>query len=392
MKVLLTAISFPSKVSGIQRHAFNVVRCLLAHPAVSALHMVIASWQQDMAHSMELPQDDRLHLHIGRTKPDPVARNLWHYISLPRLAEELQPDLIHLSYPVPISPKRLKVPTVLTLHDLYPYDSPANFRVPHVFANRMILQQSLRAATAIACVSDATLSRLKVNCPEHVWKKACRIHNCVEPSLATERPVGELEGIPFLLCVAQHRRNKNLHLLLNAYQRLIERKVVSNATKLLIVGISGPETESLQGVIRKKQLASRVRFVAGLPDAELQWCYAHCEVLVVPSTIEGFGLPVAEALPTGCRIVCSDIPALHEIGREHCKYFELDNNAQINLANRITESLGDEKPPGARLPQLAASFIGQEYIRLYRSVLEEHYATARFRGVEPRRDSTVREM
>ncbi len=32
MKVLVTAISFSPKISGIQRHAFNLVRCLLAHP------------------------------------------------------------------------------------------------------------------------------------------------------------------------------------------------------------------------------------------------------------------------------------------------------------------------------------------------------------------------
>jgi glycosyltransferase involved in cell wall biosynthesis len=182
MKILVTAISFSSKISGIQRHAFNLVRCLLAHADVCEVHLVIAPWQQKMAKSAGLGHDSRLHVHVAQLKPGSISRNLWHYRALPEIAERLQPDLVHLTYPVPINAAAFQCAVVLTLHDLYPYEIPANFRFPHVFFNRLALRQSLRNVDAIACVSDATLLLLKQFAHEHVWRKAVRIYNCVEPA------------------------------------------------------------------------------------------------------------------------------------------------------------------------------------------------------------------
>jgi hypothetical protein len=52
-------------------------------------------------------------------------------------------------------------PTMVTLHDLYPYEMPMNFGFPKFIFNRMVLQQCLRNTDAIACVSETTLFRLK---------------------------------------------------------------------------------------------------------------------------------------------------------------------------------------------------------------------------------------
>ena len=57
-------------------------------------------------------------------------------------------------------------------------------------------------------------------------------------------------------------------------------------------------------------------------DTELRDLYAHAEALVLPSLWEGFGLPVAEALATGCRVACSNIPALRELAGEDATYFD----------------------------------------------------------------------
>src|ERR1700751_5750509 len=108
MKVLVTAISFSPKISGIQRHAFNLVRCLLAHKEVSAVHLVIAPWQREMAKSADLGHDNRLQIQVAQLEPDSISRNLWHYRALPELANRLQPDVIHLTYPVPINAAALR--------------------------------------------------------------------------------------------------------------------------------------------------------------------------------------------------------------------------------------------------------------------------------------------
>jgi glycosyltransferase involved in cell wall biosynthesis len=378
MKILVTAVSFSSKISGIQRHAFNLVRCLSTHPDVSSVHLILAPWQWKMANTAALSQDKRIEIHVEQVKQGSIGRNLWYYRSLPELAHRLQPDLIHLTYPMPIDATALRCAVVLTLHDLYPYEIPANFRFPHVLFNRLVLRQSLRNADAVACVSDATLAGLKRHTPESVWRNATRIYNCVESAEHEVQvcPLSALHGKPFLLCVAQHRRNKNIPLLLRVFSSLRARGDIDAATALLIVGIPGPETSAIHMIVAQRNLCGRVCFRDGLSDSELQWCYAHCQALIVPSTIEGFGLPVAEALLVGCRIICSDIPALQEIGREHCRYFELGRDQEESLAKSITTSLRQPKGCAIPLPHLSAQVLAEEYVSLYRQVLENHYASA----------------
>ena len=61
-----------------------------------------------------------MEIQVAQLKPGSVSRNLWHYRAFPELANHLQPDLIHLTYPVPIDASALRCAVVLTLHDLYP--------------------------------------------------------------------------------------------------------------------------------------------------------------------------------------------------------------------------------------------------------------------------------
>ena len=60
MKILVTAASYSSHISGVQRHAFNMVRCLLLRPEISMVHLVLAPWQREMVQASGLILDSRL--------------------------------------------------------------------------------------------------------------------------------------------------------------------------------------------------------------------------------------------------------------------------------------------------------------------------------------------
>jgi glycosyltransferase involved in cell wall biosynthesis len=371
MKVLLTIVSSSSGMSGVQRHAINVVRCLLQRSEVSAVHLVIAPWQQELLEGAGLQPDTRLTTHVAQVTPGTLSRNLWYYRQLPHLAASLQPDLIHLSYPVPVDTAALECPTVLTLHDLYPYEIPQNFRFPQVLFNRLVLRQCLGNVDAIACVSDTTLLRMKQYTSPVVWRKTIRIYNCVEPEpfCSDRSPFPAWHGEPFLLCVAQHRCNKNLSLLIRVFHRLLCREQIGAAMKLVIVGITGPETPRLQQLIVRCNLSHRVLFLEGLSEPELQWCYAHGEALVVPSKTEGFGLPVAEALLAGCPVVCSDISAFREVGGQDCRFVLLGKGEEERLAKAISDTLQTPRTPRLTLPHLSSEVLANEYVSLYRRLL-----------------------
>lgn len=391
MKILVAAASHSAAMSGVQRHAFNLVRCLLCRPETTALHLVVAPWQLELVRLAGLGSDERLFVHVARMGRGPLARNFWYYLRLPEMAAALDVDLVHLSYPVPVDAAAFACPTVLTLHDLYPYENPANFGIPRFLFNRVVLRQCLSNADSIACVSDATLHSLEKHAGARVVRKAVRVYNCVEPVTlsAAECPLSGWKGEPFLLSVAQHRRNKNIPLLIRSFLRLLRTRRIDSRTQLVIVGIDGPETAGIFRLVAASGLSGRVRFLAGLPEPDLQWCYAHCQAVAAPSSTEGFGLPVAEALLAGCSVVCSDIPAFREIGGGLCRFFSLQDNPEEVLAAALAEAVRGPAQAPAVFPHLSAPVLGEQYMALYRRLI----AGSRQKGglparlAHPRRDN-----
>lgn len=371
MKILIVAASYASNISGIQRHACNVVRCLLQQEEVSFLHLVIAPWQHKLVRDAGIKPDARLSIQVAEMEQGSLSRNLWYYRKLPQLADRLEVDLVHLTYPVPIDGSAFHCPTVVTLHDMYPFEIPTNFGFPKFIFNRLILKQCLRNVDVIACVSDATCRRLEQYSSAAIWKKGVRIYNCVEPQpvCASQSPIPNWQGEPFLLCVAQHRHNKNLLLLIRAFDRLLRSGAVASNLKLLILGIAAQETHKIHKLVSRLRLNESISFLEGLSEPELQWCYIRCEAVVAPSLTEGFGLPVAEGLLTGCRIVCSDIPAHREVADGQCRFVALDHDAEIRLAKAIVDSLDEPKGRPVILPQFSAPILAKQYIDLYRSLI-----------------------
>lgn len=370
MKILIAAVSFSSNISGVERHALNLVRCLLLQPEISELHLVVAPWQHQVLQSVQPLIDARLLTHVVDVHRSSHSRNLWYYRQLPKLAAQMQVDLVHLSFPMPCRGSGFHCPTIVTLHDMYPFEIPLNFGFPKFILNRLSLWQCLRNVDAITCVSEATRIRLKQYLPA-AWGKASQIYNyaLMAPASAAQSPIPGWECEPFLLCVAQHRRNKNIPTLIRAFDRLSLSGQISPHTKLVVVGIRGPESGAIDRLIHDSGLIGSVHLLEGLSEPELKWCYVHCEALVSPSLTEGFDVPVAEGLLAGCRIVCSDIPAHREIGDRYCRFVALHENSEEAFAAAIAASLREPKPQAISLPMFSAPTIAKQYVSLYRRLI-----------------------
>lgn len=388
MKVLVAAVSYVATISGVQRHALNIARSLLCLPEISELHFVVAPWQGALTQYSGLPADPRFRTRVAEMKRDSFSRNLWYWRDLPRLATQLEVDLVHFTYPMPINSRAFTCPTVVTLHDLYPYEIPANFGFPRFIFNRIVLRQCLQAVDAIASISDSTRFLLKQYAPAVVSRKATTIYACpdsiadstadssfdassdFDPLASVTSPIPGWNNEPFLLCVAQHRPNKNLCTMICAFDRLIAAGWIHASTKLVIIGTGSTDTPRIFRLVRDMGLGSRIHFLEGLSVSQLHWCYRNCEALVAPSLTEGFDLPIAEAMLAGCRIVCSSIPAHREIAGDNCTFFTLRENSVEALAAAIADALDEPKRGPIALPRFSAPVLASKYLALYRRVIE----------------------
>lgn len=366
MNVVIAATSAPTHMNGVSRHAANLVRALLSTTVIDEVHLLAGAWQREMYQSALGARDSRLHTHWISLRDANVSRLFWYYRELPCIAAQLEADIVHLTFPAPTPEDGYPCPTVLSLHDLYPFDIPRNFGTLRSALARYTIAQCVRRVDAIACVSSVTRMEFVSRFPSTAHK-ALVIPNVVEfrvPAVITGN-LEALRGRAFVLCVAQHRSNKNIPLAIKVFERLLAERIIPIEGRMVVVGIPGPETKKIEAEIRNARLSHKVLLFSGLSDAELRWCYENCEVLLAPSTMEGFGLPIAEALLAGARVVCSGIPAFHELGGEACHYVSDSGDLVSAYVRAISEAVATPRPRSISPPQLTASSVGSRYAHLY---------------------------
>ena len=382
MKVVIAAVSAPMHMNGVSRHAANLARALLQTSVVSKVHFVAGIWQKEMFRQACELNDPRLHMHFVDLMDANLSRLVWYYRELPHVAAQLEADVVHFAYPAPMQSAAYRCATVLSLHDLYPFDIPENFgRLSRPFT-QALMRRCVKRVDAVACVSEATQTRLEKLFPAQA-RKTVTIPNVVERdrSIRMDRFAAIPDDRTFFLCVAQHRANKNVPLAIRIFGRILRKRMIPCSSQLVVVGIEGPDTRAIQAEISELRLAANVLLLSGLSDAELQWCYRHCRLLLAPSKIEGFGLPIGEALLAGCPVVCSDIPAFREVGGDRCHYVRWGEGLLQEYENAIRAVLESPRPNPVSLPDFSLRTIGNKYVSLYETlacsgVSEFWYATA----------------
>ena len=116
--------------------------------------------------------------------------------------------------------------------------------------------------------------------------------------------------------------------------------------------------------------AEGIRWVRGLPRAELNWYFAHAHAFVLPSLSEGFGQVYVEALAHGCPVIGtrnSVLPDLTE-AQPWIRYVEPGDVG--GLAERLRERLRETAPAAKQRVTIAASVDGLSWER-FRAGIEE---------------------
>lgn len=139
------------------------------------------------------------------------------------------------------------------------------------------------------------------------------------------RPTDEAVNIevpqePYLLSVGAMTGRKNLECILQAMLKL--KSAGRHVPILLIAGATRKRTKKYLERPECAPIKDRVQFALNPNQAELRLLYEKALALVIPSHMEGFGLPLGEALWLGTPVLSSTAPALREVGGDLAQYFD----------------------------------------------------------------------
>jgi glycosyltransferase involved in cell wall biosynthesis len=140
---------------------------------------------------------------------------------------------------------------------------------------------------------------------------------------------------------------KNLAALIRAFATL---HASYSTLHLILAGAKGWLYHDLFALAQKLNLTDKIHFPGFVPADELVLWYNAAAVFVYPSSYEGFGIPVAEALACGRPVVTSNVSSLPEAGGDAALY------APPNDVEAITRALTLEPEALARGPAHAAKF------------------------------------
>ncbi|MES1178783.1 MAG: glycosyltransferase family 1 protein [Myxococcales bacterium] len=323
----MTALNTPSRERGIGRYVSNLCQALAERGA----------WP-DSASGPGL-EIAGLIRHRGKTRGaidetltfrgDPSIRvsglqyqrhKLERRMFLGGLARRIGPRLLHLPDP-PGTPIDMRQPRIVTCHDLIPLVLAKQYLAPVPGARTLQWLRDVaryRTARRVIAISHATRKDLI----EHVGVAPERIdvvHSGVDHArFGAGIAPGEQERVtarlgsdaPFLLCLGASDVRKNLPLLVRAFAR----SGLAKDLKLVFAGpISAKQRARLQAAARATGVEPSVLILGYIDDALLVALYHHCLAYIFPSSYEGFGLPILEAMACGAPVLTSTLSALGEV-------------------------------------------------------------------------------
>ncbi len=247
----------------------------------------------------------------------PLVRIIWEQVLQPIALARLRPDLLHsLAF---VSPVLGAPPTVVTVYDLSFKLMPERFRPAQRLYLNALTAYSCRRARRVIAISESTRADLQ----RYFGLARERIdiaYPGVEPAFrplpnAAVESFRAKHGLParFILHVGTLEPRKNLATLVRAFGAL---HAAQPDLFLVLAGARGWWYQDLLRQVEQLGLAEAVVFPGYVPDEDLPLWYNAAAVFAYPSSYEGFGIPVAEALACGRPVVTTTAASLPEAAGE----------------------------------------------------------------------------
>ena len=205
-------------------------------------------------------------------------------------------------------PLRTNKPSCVTVHDLQPLDHPANFSPIKAAYLSWAIPRSIRRADMVVAVSDYVAESIRTRFPVDS-KKVVTVSSGVQE--IAKQPA-EPNLTPVILYPAATYPHKNHSVLIRAFEEVADRLL---DVRLILTGSAGRAEPEVVRAIEESRHAERIERTGRTSSEMMKKIVETATVLAFPSTYEGFGLPVLEAMAAGVPVVVgSGTPAAEVVG------------------------------------------------------------------------------
>ena len=250
-------------------------------------------------------------------------------------------DLLHVTY---VAPPRCSIPVAVTLHDV------SFRRFPEFFSSRdrllfaTLLPASLRRASAVLTDSEHARQEIAHFFPS-LKVPVSSVLLGVSPQFQPTGGTSERKmvrdrygtGDSYILAVGDLQPRKNLAELVRAFRVLHDR---FPKMRLVIAGQARWQSSPLMALVESLGLAPHVVLPGYVPQADLGPLYRNASVFVYPSTYEGFGLPILEAMACGTPVVALNTSSVPEVAGDAALL--IDPASGDGLAAAVLRVLDDQ--------------------------------------------------
>ncbi|HNX29079.1 MAG TPA: glycosyltransferase family 1 protein [Syntrophomonadaceae bacterium] len=208
-----------------------------------------------------------------------------------------------------------KVPTLITIHDLYFRNFPGNHNRKYLIYLKYRYEDLIHNSKHIIVPSQFVKQDILKYYPHADPEKITVINNpvLIDYNKIAEFPVEK----PYLLCVNSIRRHKNIITLLKAFQ-LIEDQIDHYLVLTGAITSDGidPAQYAAQNKIKKLIVTGYVS------DEQRNYLYQNADIFISPSLHEGFGMTPVEAALFAIPVLAARTTSIPEITRNMVNYYE----------------------------------------------------------------------
>ena len=339
--------------TGLGNYSRFVIRILSEKFAGNQYHLYTPKPHR-MPYLQEIPTLKHLFLHFPPQGIWSRLRSLWRVWGI---TKDIQKDGIHifhgLSNELPLNigtPEQRKMKAggkgckyIVTVHDLIFIHTPQYYHWIDRQIYNFKFRRACRCADRVIAVSEYTKQEIMhyYHTPE---SKIDVVYQGCDPVFSQEIEEGKLQEVKaryqlpdkFVLYVGSIEERKNLMLVAKAMAKLNRRAAIH----VVAVGRRTAYVDKIQDFLKAQGIEHLFHFYHQVPYADLPSFYKWASTFAYPSRIEGFGIPLLEAISSGVPAIGCTGSCLEEAGGPNSIYVN-PNDAQ-GMADAILRTCTDE--------------------------------------------------